>query len=223
MTKTYFIIAILFLCCFLVLNACSNNKTDNTSKPSESNYGKGASSDGKDTNSEEKPTRNITKDNSSIIIYFSRGGNTENLAKQVESLTDSDMLEIQIKEPYPSSYDETLDRVNQEKEDNNYPDLATQIPDLSQYDTVFLGSPVWGMDLSNPMVRFLTDNNTQLEDKNIASFSTNSGYGEGNSVNRISELSPQSDILDNYTVEDKEVKNNKDAVEEWLKKVDILD
>jgi len=189
----------------------------------DNNYGRGAISDGADTNADEEPVRILTEDASSIIIYFSRGGNTENVAQQIESFTGADVLELQVENPYPSDYEETVDRADKERESGNFPALATQIPDLGQYDMVFLGHPIWSMTIANPIARFLEDNKEELSGKSIAAFSTNAGYGYGSSVDRISELSPNSTILENYTVEDEDAMNSQDDVEAWLKRLGVLE
>lgn len=192
--------------------------TDNSN-----NYGRGAISDGADTNADEEPVRILTEDASSIIIYFSRSGNTENVAKQIESFTGADVLELQVEDPYPSDYEETVDRADEERESGDFPALATQIPDLSQYDTVFLGHPIWSMTIANPIARFLEDNSEELSGKSIAAFSTNAGYGDGSSVDRISELTPDSTILENYTVVDEEAMDSQDDVEAWLERLGVLE
>ncbi|MGR2783792.1 flavodoxin [Bacillus subtilis] len=189
----------------------------------DNNYGRGAVSDGADTNADEEPVRILTEDATSIIIYFSRGGNTENVAQQIESFTGADVLELQMKNPYPADYEKTVDRATEERESGDYPELATQIPDLSQYDTVFLGHPIWSMTIANPIARFLEDNNEELSGKSIAAFSTNSGYGDGSSVDRISELSPDSTILENYTVVDEEAMDSQDDVKAWLERLGVLE
>lgn len=187
------------------------------------NYGRGATSDGMDTNADEEPVRILTEDATSIIIYFSRGGNTENLAQQIELFTGADVLELQIENPYPSDYEETVERADEERESGEFPALATKIPDLTQYDTVFLGHPIWGMTIANPISRFLEDNSERLSGKSLAAFSTNAGYGDGSSVDRISELIPDSTILENYTVKDEEVMDSQDNLEAWLERLGLLE
>jgi flavodoxin len=194
-----------------------SDPTDNNN-----NYGRGALSGGADTNAEAEPVRVLTENASSIIIYFSRSGNTENLAQQIESLTGADVLELQVKDPYPSDYEETVDRADEERESGNFPELVTQIPDLSQYDTIFLGHPIWSMTIANPIARFLEDNSEELSGKSIAVFSTNAGYGAGSSIDRVSELSPNSTILENYTIEDEKVVETQDGVKSWLQRLGAL-
>ncbi|WP_090400151.1 flavodoxin [Natribacillus halophilus] len=103
-----------------------------------------------------------------------------------------------------------------------FPPLATQTPDLSQYDTVFLGYPIWSMTIANPIARFLEDNSEELSGTSIAAFSTNAGYGDGSSVDRITELSPDSTILENYTVQDEEAMDSQDDVEAWLEQLGLM-
>lgn len=148
-------------------------------------HGAGTSSDGMDTNASNQPTRRLTKQARSIIIYFSRSGSTELLANQIAKETQADILEIVVKEPYDSNYQQTLARANSERETANYPELNMQAPDLSQYQTVYLGYPVWAMTLSHPMTAFLIQYGSQLQHKQIAPFMTEGGYGQGDSVERL--------------------------------------
>ena len=145
-------------------------------------HGAGTSSDGMDTNADNQPARRLTKQARSIIIYFSRSGSTELLANQIAKETQADILEIVVKAPYDSNYQQTLARANSERETANYPELNMQVPDLRQYQTVYLGYPVWAMTLSHPMTAFLIQYGRQLQHKQIAPFMTEGGYGQGDSV-----------------------------------------
>jgi len=158
---------------------------------SEWRNGYGMPSDGKDTNSKNTPTRKLTKNAKSIIIYFSRSGSTELLASKIAAKTNSDILEIVVKDNYSGNYQKTLSRANSERENEDYPELNMQVPDLSQYQTVYLGYPIWAMTLSHPMTSFLTTYGGQLSNKEIAPFMTEGGYGQGDSVDRIREILKQ--------------------------------
>lgn len=203
----------------VVLSGCqmNNQNEESSATTSESdNFGRGAISDGKDTNANEVPTKKLSKSAKSIVIYFSRSGHTEELAKEISETTNSDVLELQVKEPYPSNYEETVDRATYERENELYPELSTDIPDLTQYQTVILGHPIWAMTLANPMVTFIQRYAEELEGKIVTSFSTNAGYGSGNTFDRLSELLPKSRIVEIYTVEDKNAEEDKDNLRNWL-------
>ncbi|KRN28698.1 flavodoxin [Lactobacillus selangorensis] len=186
--------------------------------------GYGTPSDGNDTNSQNKPTRKLTKDAKSIIIYFSRSGSTELLASKIAKQTDADILEIVVKNPYSGNYKKTLARANSERESANYPELDMNVPDLSQYKTVYLGYPIWAMTLSHPMTEFLTDYGSRLSNKKIAPFMTEGGYGQGDSVDRIKQiLKSQGATNDTFTkalvVDGNKVNKADERVDHWVKDV----
>lgn len=178
-------------------------------------------SDGKDTNSRNRPTLQLTKNAKSIIIYFSRSGSTELLASQIAQRTGADILEIVVKDPYASNYQQTLTRANAERENQDYPALNMTTPDLSQYQTVYLGYPIWAMTLSHPMTAFLTAYGRQLGNKKIAPFMTQGGYGQGDSVQRIQAiLRAQGAVNDTFTpalvVDGNKVDRDTAQVDRWV-------
>ncbi|OJG81593.1 hypothetical protein RV10_GL002832 [Enterococcus pallens] len=193
-----------------------NEEGSFTLQPTEQ-YGRGAKSDGQDTNSEEEPTRIITNDSQELIVYFSRSGNTENLAHLVHRETNADSLELSIKDPYPADYEETVERADQERETGQFPELDTDIPDLSQYKRIYLGYPIWSMTLVNPMIRFLQDHGNEIDGKEIVAFSTSAGYGEGQSVERIQELLPNAKIISRFSIEDSKVVDSEEEILDWLR------
>lgn len=180
-------------------------------------YGRGAKSDGKDTNSEESATRVLTDKAETIIIYFSRSGNTENMAFMIHQETHADILEIEVKNPYPANYEKTVERANKERESEQFPMLSTSMPDFSQYHTIYIGYPIWAMTLANPMRSLLNEHGKEFSSKKIIAFSTNAGYGEGESVDKIAELIPNSRVESSLSIEDSEVMANKDTIVQWIK------
>ncbi|MCJ8185975.1 flavodoxin family protein [Lactiplantibacillus pentosus] len=186
--------------------------------------GYGTRSDGADTNSRNTPTRRLTADAKSIIIYFSRSGSTELLASKVAQRTNADILEIVVKDTYAANYESTLARANLERENGTYPELNMQVPDLSQYDTVYLGYPIWAMTLSHPMRSFLTTYGSRLTNKQIAPFMTQGGYGQGDSVQQIRQILRQAGASNNTYINALVVDGNKvdradKQVDRWTKQV----
>lgn len=178
-------------------------------------YGRGAKSDGHDTNSEEAATRILTNNTNSIVIYFSRSGNTENMAHMIKDETKSDILELEVTNPYPANYEKTVERANNERETENFPTLSTAVPDFSQYKSVYIGYPIWAMTLANPMRSFLEEYGKELSGKEIFAFSTNAGYGEGESVERINLLIPSSTVKNSLSLEDSTVVENEEQIRKW--------
>lgn len=80
---------------------------------------------------EKAPMKVLTEDADSLIIYFSRSGNTENLVKMICNEMNADMLELTLSNPYPEDYDKTVERANEERDSGDFPEINTDIPDLS--------------------------------------------------------------------------------------------
>lgn len=186
--------------------------------------GYGTPSDGQDTNNKNQPVRKLTKDAKQLIIYFSRSGSTELLAGMIEEKTSADILEVVVKNPYPGVYQKTLERANLERENNNYPELNMQLPNLSQYDTIFLGYQIWAMHLSHPMNSFLTTFGQLLSGKRIAPFMSEGGYGQGDSVQQIQEIlreqgASQNTFTQALVVDGNKVDRSKLQVTQWIAKI----
>jgi flavodoxin len=195
----------------------SSSETQDSALPIEdTEYGRGAESDGEDTNAQEEPTRMISDDAKSIIIYFSRSGNTQNLARMIYNEIGGDMLELTVTDPYPSDYRQAVERADEERDNQEYPEIDTDIPDLSQYNTVYLGYQTWSMTLSNPMISFLMNHGSNFSGKTIYPFSTNAGYGEGDTIERIEELAPGASVSTSFSIQDEDLLNNQDQVTTWL-------
>lgn len=179
-------------------------------------YGRGAASDGADTNADEEATRILTEDSKSIIIYFSRSGNTENLARMIYNENQADVLELSVENPYPADYEEAVERANEERENQDYPEISTDIPDFGQYDRIYLGYQTWSMTLSHPITSFLMDHGEEFSGKTIYPFSTNAGYGEGDTLERIGELAPGATIAESFEIQDEDLLINQDQVIAWV-------
>lgn len=149
------------------------------------NNSRGTVSDGKDTNSEQEPTRILSEDADSLIVYFSRSGSTELLASKIQALSGADVIELVAKETYSSNYGETVQRATQERNVENTPELDVEMPDLSQYQSIYIGYPIWGMTMAEPVATFIETYAKELDRKTIIPFSTNGGYGLGSSISYI--------------------------------------
>ena len=149
------------------------------------NNSRGTVSDGKDTNSEQEPTRILSEDADSLIVYFSRSGSTELLASKIQALSGADVIELVAKETYSSNYGETVQRATQERNVKNTHELDVEMPDLSQYQSIYIGYPIWGMTMAEPVATFIETYAKELDRKTIIPFSTNGGYGLGSSISYI--------------------------------------
>lgn len=158
------------------------------------NNSRGTVSDGKDTNSDQEPTRILSEDADSLIVYFSRSGSTELLASKIQALSGADVIELVAKETYSSDYGETVQRANQERNVKNTPELDVELPDLSHYQTIYIGYPIWGMTMAEPVATFIETYAKDLDGKTIIPFSTNGGYGLGSSIDYIKTILAENQV-----------------------------
>lgn len=77
----------------------------------------------------------------SIVIYYSYGGNTRCVAEKIAAAIGADLAEIETVKPYTGSYDHVADQGQKEVNSGFQPRQINA--DLSKYDTVILGTPVW--------------------------------------------------------------------------------
>ena len=197
------------------LAACGNNETPTASDPipqsSEQNL-----STPSDTNTN-VPDSPPQVESNILIAYFSRWGNTE-YPDNVDASTSASHL-IQTVTPYTTDFDELRDVNHNEMANNTLPELKESDLDISKYNTVFVGYPVWATDVPQAVVSFL--NQYHLSGKTVIPFCTHDGYGAGSSYGTISTESKAAQTLDGLAIEAKDVPGAKDTVADWLKSIGI--
>ena len=124
-----FLLALLVMLVF-VTGCSSNNQSNNDESSGNTNESQDATND-----------QRTTEDSNILIAYFSKTGNTEAIAQEIQSLTNGTLVEIETVEPYPDSYSETVDIAESEKEANARPEISTTVDNMDQYDTIFIGYP----------------------------------------------------------------------------------
>lgn len=183
--------------------------------------GYGTPSDGQDTSSEHAPIKKLTKDAHSIIIFWSRSGSTELLASKIAAATRADLLEVVLAHPYPANYQLTLARAEEERLDGRPPRAVTKLPDLSHYDTIYLGFQTWAMTMSQPMQGFLDEQGTLITGKKIAPFLSEGGYGVGNGLQVLrAKVGRGNRILRPLVINGNEVDQHDSELVNWVKGVE---
>lgn len=80
-----------------------------------------------------------------LIVYFSwsTSGNTEKMAAYIQEQTGGDLLELEPLNPYPTDYEECEDVALVERDNNDRPEIANLPDSIVEYDTIFVGYPIW--------------------------------------------------------------------------------
>jgi flavodoxin len=154
-----------------------------------------------------------------LIIYYSRSGNTREIANQIHERVGGDIIELQTVEPYPDEYDAVTKQAKQELNSGYKPALKTKVESVGSYDVIFVGSPNWWGTIAAPVKTFLSE--YDLSGKTIVPFITHGGSGLGRSVTDISKLCPKSSVLDGLAVWGRDAKTAQNQVSEWVRKIKI--
>ena len=142
-------------------------------------------------------------------------GNVQQLAGWVQEETGGDLFSIRVTDPYPSDWDECLDRANQERGEDARPELEERVENLDDYDTVFLGYPNWWYGVPMPLLTFLEEND--LSGKQVYLFCSHGTGGLANSVEIITEAAPDAVILDNiFDCYEEDAASSREDIQNWV-------
>ena len=202
--KTLFL-AVFTLILAVCFTACgtTNDGNDPTGGGSHITDG-GANQDGSDgtggsdeeSSDQEQPDE--TPDESEgkvLIVYFSATGTTERVANTIHSQIESDIYEIVPMQPYTSAdlnYNNSSCRANQEQNDPNArPAINGSVENIEDYDTLFLGYPIWWGQAPKIIYTFLESYDFGFEGVTIIPFCTSGGSAMGTSATNLHRLAPQ--------------------------------
>lgn len=153
----------------------------------------------------------VTGNGKSLVVYFSRTGNTKAVAEEIQSLTGSDLVELKTVVPYPSSYDECLAQAQEERANNARPELSTTISNMSEYDMVYVGYPIWCY--TAPMAIFTFMESYDFTEKTVIPFCTSGSSSINQSVTDIRSVCSGVNILDGFRA------GGSETVEAWLTRI----
>jgi len=149
----------------------------------------------------------------SIVVNDRNFGTTEYIAQMIQEETGGDLHLIQTVEKYLDDFQEVIDQSHGEQANGTLPALVASDLDISSYDTIFIGYPVWATDLPQPIHSFL--NQYDLSSKTVVPFCTHDGYGAGSSYRSIASASG-GNTLEGIAIEAKDVPGAKSRVSSWL-------
>jgi len=159
-------------------------------------------------------------DAKSLVAYYSRTGNTQAVAEIIKNATDADIFEIKTAEPnhYPAEYSTAVKFAESEKSFGNYPAIVVA-PDMTQYDTVFVGTPCWWGTMAGPVHTFLTT--VDLSGKTVVPFNTHEGSGAGTVHTDIEKLTPKSAHKTGIAVRGSAARDAAGDVDKWLSEIGL--
>ena len=194
--------------CLLISTACNGNSiSDNT------------------TQNNNKTMENKGK---ALVVFFSHAGdnyavgnievgNTKIVADYISEITGADQFEILTHKYDGMAYTPLINLAQEETRKGELPPYEGEIADLSQYDTVFIGGPVWWGTYPQVMFTFFKNHENDLKGKTVIPFTTHEGSGLANCVEDVKEAFPGANVTKGFSIYGHDVRSGKNKVEKWLK------
>ena len=174
-------------------------------------------------NEQKSNSGNMSK---SIVIFFSHAGdnysvgvidtgNTKIVADYISEITGADQFEIVTHKYDGMAYTPLIELAKKEASAGELPPYEGTAPDLSGYDTVFIGGPVWWG--TYPQVMFTLFKDINLDGKTVIPFTTHEGSGLASCASDVRKAFPKAKVTGEFSIYGHEVRGGKAKVEKWLK------
>ncbi len=225
-----FITSILCLFMILGLTACGNNKVqeDNVFSESVITEPENISQIENETASEveENSKKKVLVaffsmpdevDDSTVVIDGETLGNTQYMAYVIQENTGADIFRIEAEKPYPTNHDMLVDLAKEEQDNDSRPAIKDSIENLEEYETVFIGYPIWWSDM--PMIMYTFFDTYDFSGKTIVPFSTHGGSSFAGTPDTIAELEPNAAILDGKTISREVIQDAEQDIVDWLRDI----
>ena len=157
-----------------------------------------------------------------LVVYFSHGGNTQKLAKEISDQVGGDFRRIEPVNAYPGG-NELYDYTEQEQADDARPEIQDLNINMSKYDTVFIGYPIWWYTYPQVILTFF--DNYDLTGKTIVPFVTHGGSGMSGTEDDMREYLSDKDVtvLDGLAVSRNDIEEDQSqTVTNWLEELGFI-
>ena len=149
-----------------------------------------------------------------LVLYYSQTGNTKMVADEIATRLGADIEEIVMVNPYAPDFQATIEQCMKDREAGVLPEIQPVQADLSKYDVVFLGYPVWFGTYAPPVTKWLEG--VDLIGKKVVPFCTFGSGGLESSVADLRKCQPDAEVLDGYGVRASRLEAMPKEVEHFL-------
>lgn len=192
----------------------TTNGTNDTKKPDSTTSGEDSTTG---TTDPAGTTDTPAAGGKTLVVYFSGSGNTKRVAEDIAAATGGTLFELVPVTPYTSadlSWTTAGSRVNREHDDESLRDipLVTTTPEnFDEYDTVFIGYPIWWGIAAWPVNNFVKNND--FAGKTVIPFATSASSGMGQSGTLLAEMAGTGNWQEGHRFSSGASKSD---VEEWV-------
>ena len=195
----------------------TTNNTPDTKKPDSTTSGEDSTTGTSGTTDSTDTPDTPTTGGKTLVVYFSSSGNTKRVAEDIAAATGGTLFELVPVTPYTSadlSWTTAGSRVNREHDDESLRDipLVTTTPEnFDEYDTVFIGYPIWWGIAAWPVNNFVKNND--FTGKTVIPFATSASSGMGQSGTLLAEMAGTGNWQEGHRFSSGA---SKSTVEDWV-------
>ncbi len=199
--------------------ACSNNSDNGASSTSSTTS---APTDAQSTDESSDNNTDSSSNSKALVVYYSATGSTKSVAEIIADTAGADLFEITPVDPYTSddlNWTDDNSRVSVEHNDESKRDvpLTKTTPDnWADYDTVFIGYPIWWGIAAWPVNNFVKGND--FSGKTVIPFCTSASSGLGQSGDLLAEMAGTGNWQDGERFSSSVSSSN---VESWVNGLDL--
>ena len=164
-------------------------------------------------------------DQKALIVFFSHAGenysvgnikvgNTKIVADYIFEITGADQFEIVAEKNYDMPYMDLIKVAQDEAKAGELPAYIGDV-DVTPYDVIFIGGPIWWGTYPQVMFTFFKDHD--LSGKTVIPFTTHEGSGLASTVRDVKKAWPKATVKDGFAIYGHEVRSGRAKVEKWLK------
>ena len=168
----------------------------------------------------------MAKDGKALVVFFSHAGdnyavgnievgNTKIVADYIAELTGAEQFEIVTHKYDGMAYNPLIKLAKEEAKKGELPEYEGDV-DLTPYDTVFIGGPIWWGTYPQVMFTFFKKHVNDLKGKTVIPFTTHEGSGLANCVEDVKDAFPGANVTKGFSIYGHEVRTEKAKVEKWI-------
>ena len=158
-------------------------------------------------------------DSKILVAYFSWGGTTQRMAQEIVRQTGADLFRIEPVVPYPTEYTPCTEVALEKKNNDARPAIAATVENWEDYDTVFIGCPVWWW--TTPMIICTFAESYDFEGKTVVPFCTYTSTYRDETLARIVELTPDAAHLTGEGLTSGRI--NEQNISSWLREIGLIE
>ncbi|MFH8362774.1 flavodoxin [Streptomyces anulatus] len=156
--------------------------------------------------------------NSTHVVDGKVLGNTQYVAQLIAQRTGAELFRIETAKTLPRNHDELEDIALEWQEADERPKLKSRIENFQDYDTVFVGYPIWWYEMPMPIHTFLEEND--FTGKTVILFTTHGGNGLSGTVETVTDKLPDATVISTgFTISRDDMDDAPGEVRAWLESV----